>query len=298
MSSIHSQHWLRTYFIFMICLFSIASFAFSADCPTNAICRYDEAPGKYSDNGPYRYSSYSMPLASTPGGATVYYPTNAEPPFSLLVFTPPYTGRQYMFRAWGPFFASHGIVLVTMDTRTTLDSVVSRASQQKTVLNAMKSENTRLGSPLNGKLATSRVGAVGWSMGGGASWINSADYDGLASAMSLAGHYLTATDRNARGYGTNCPTIIFSAALDTATLGGGGQSSTVFRNIPQGIPKLHYEVSTAGHFSWGTPTQASDYVAELALAFQKTFLDGDLRWADYLTRPPLNVSIFQTASLP
>src|SRR5690606_28699451 len=96
-------------------------------CPTGSICPKKVAPGTYSGNGPYGSRSYTLSRLQTRGGATVYYPANAHPPFSGLVFTPPYTGVQAMYRAWGPFFASHGIVLVTMDTRTTLDTVDQRA---------------------------------------------------------------------------------------------------------------------------------------------------------------------------
>lgn len=275
-----------------------ASAAQAQSCPSDAICRYEDTPGDYSDNGPYRYDSYSMPLFSTPGGATVYYPTTAEPPYSLLVFTPPYTGTQSWYRDWGPFFASHGIVMVTMDSRTTLDSVDSRASQQKEVLDAMKGENTRYGSPLRGNLDTSRFGATGWSMGGGATWINSAEYAGLKTAMSFAGHNLSAIDLDSKGRNTRIPTILFNGALDTTYLGGLGQSDGVYSNIPYGVPKLFYEASNVGHMTWGGPEDANRYVGQLALAFQKTFLDGDTRWARFLDRPPLYVAKFESANIP
>lgn len=267
-------------------------------CPSGAICRNEVAPGNYSGNGPYGYRSYTLSRLQTPGGATVYYPNTAKPPFSGLVFTPPYTGTQSMFRDWGPFFASHGIVLVTMDTSTTLDSVDQRASQQKRVLDALKNENTRSASPLRGKLNTARLGAVGWSMGGGATWINSAEYSGLKTAMSLAGHNLTAVDIDSKGYNTKVPTLLFNGALDLTYLGGLGQSIGVYNNIPRGIPKVIYEVASAGHFSWGSPTAANRAVAGIALAFHKTFLDGDTRWVSYIRRPSSDVAIWQTANLP
>lgn len=270
----------------------------AATCPSDAICRNDVSPGQYSGNGPYRVDSYTMPVFSTPGGATVYYPENAQPPFSLVVFTPPYTGSQYMYRAWGPFFASHGIVTVTMDTRSIYDSVDSRADQQQDVLDAMKDENTRYGSPLRNRLDTSRFGAMGWSMGGGATWISSAEYGGLKSAMSLAGHNLTAIDSDARGRNTRIPTMLFNGALDATYLGGLGQSDGVYGNIPYGVPKAFYNVSSAGHFDWGSPTAANRFVAELALAFQKAYLDGDLRWAPFIERPPYDVATYREANIP
>lgn len=281
--------------VFTLCTTTVNA---STTCPSGAICRYEEAPGSYSGNGPYGYRSYTLSRLQTPGGATVYYPATAKPPFSGVVFTPPFTGTQSMFRAWGPFFASHGIVLVTMDTTTTLDTVDQRASQQKRVLDVLKGENTRSSSPLRGKLNTSRLGAMGWSMGGGATWINSAEYIGLKTAMSLAGHNLSAIDINSKGYGTKVPTMLFNGALDLTYLGGLGQSIGVYGNIPRGIPKAIYEVASAGHFDWGTPTSANRSVAGIALAFQKTFLDGDTRWVSYIRRPSWDVATWATAYLP
>lgn len=283
-------------------LFAVATIALDAKaattCPAGAICRYEEAPGSYSGNGPYTVRSYTLSRLQTPGGATVYYPSNAKPPFSGVVFTPPYTGIQSMFAAWGPFFASHGIVMVTMDTNTTLDTVDQRASQQKQVLDALKRENTRSASALYGKLNTARLGAVGWSMGGGATWINSAEYAGLKSAMSLAGHNLTAVDIDSRGGNTRIPILILNGSLDLTYLGGLGQSDGVYNNIRSGVPKVFYEVSRAGHFDWGSPTSANRAVAGIALAFHKTFLDGDTRWVGYIKRPTSDVTKWATASLP
>jgi dienelactone hydrolase len=267
---------------------------------SSAIIRNDEEPGNYTGNGPYSYSKYQLPRNSSTGGATVYYPTGSKavPPFSGIVYCPPYTGTQSMLAAWGPFFASHGIVLVTFDTKSTSDSVVSRAAQQRTILDALKAENIRSGSPLNSKLATDRIGAMGWSMGGGATWINSAEYPGLATAMTLAGHNRTALNTSSKGSKTNCPTLIMNGATDRTILGGMGQSSGVYNNIPSGIPKVIYEVSNAGHFQWSSPTSAGTSVASIALAFQKTFLDGDTRWAKYITRPSRNVATWKTANIP
>ncbi|NLB17152.1 MAG: hypothetical protein GX825_00060, partial [Syntrophomonadaceae bacterium] len=160
-------------FIFMFSVFASSGVSYASD----PIIRTDYDPGKYSDNGPYSYSTYQLPGWNY--GATVYYPTDADAPFSGLVFCPPYTGTQIMYRDWGPFFASHGIVLVTMDTSNTMITVDQRAGEQRTVLDLLKAENTRVNSPLYGDLDAERVGAMGWSMGGGATWINSAEYSGL-----------------------------------------------------------------------------------------------------------------------
>ena len=109
---------------------------------------------------------------------------------------------------------------------------------------------------------------------------------------------LTAVDSASSGRSTRIPTLIFNGATDLSYLGGLGQSSGVYNSIPREVPKVIYEVATAGHFAWGSPTSASNNVAELALAFQKTFLEGDLRWAQYIDRPGSNVATWNSANIP
>lgn len=259
-----------------------------ADC----IVRGSAPTASTSRNGSYSYSNYQLPSAAYRAGATVYYPTNATPPFAGVVYCPPLTGTESMLAAWGPFFASHGIVLVTMSTTTTSDTVDSRDDQQRNALTALKAENTRSGSPLYGKLST-RFGVMGWSMGGGATWINAAEVAGLKSAMSLAGHNATAGSTS-KGDNIKCPTLIMNGATDTSILGGMGQSSGVYDAIDGSIAKILYEVSGVGHFGWTSPTSAGTAVAELALAFQKTFLEGDVRWAKFIVREPSNAADWET----
>jgi pimeloyl-ACP methyl ester carboxylesterase len=268
------------------------------NCPAGAICRNDEAPGAYAGNGPYRTGSYSLPapFVNTPSTTNVFYPTNAEPPFAGIVFCPPFLTYKMSFAAWGPFFASHGIVLVTMDTVTVMDQVDQRDNEQRKVLDALKDENSRPASPLYGKLDTSKIGAMGWSMGGGATWINAVDYPGLKTAMTLAGHNLTSMDMASKGVGIRVPTLILNGATDVTILGGMGQSNTVYNAIPDSVPKVLCVIGTVGHFAWSSPTSAGRDVAELSLAFQKTFLEGDTRWAPFIQKPG-NASTWKTSSI-
>ena len=68
-----------------------------------------------------------------------------------------------------------------------------------------------------------------------------------------------------------------NGATDTTILGGMGQSSGVYDAISDNIAKILYEVRGVGHMSWMSPTNAGNASAEMALAFQKTFLEGDRR---------------------
>jgi len=275
----------RVLILAIVSLFLLgAASAFAASCPSGAICR-DETPGSYNTSGPYGYKTISS-LTGFSNAATVYYPSTATAPFSSIVFMQPYTGSQSMDAAWGPFFASHGIVYVNCDAASTMtDTVDMRATQQWSAYTALKAANTRSGHTLKGKLNTSRIGLMGWSMGGGATWIN-ASKSGVKTALSLAGHNLSATSTLSKGYSTKCPMLLMNGATDTTYLGGLGQSEGVYSAIPSGISKVLYVVALAGHMDWGSPNGALEPNAgKIALAFQKTYLDGDTRWKSYIKNP-------------
>jgi hypothetical protein len=142
---------------------------------------------------------------------------------------------------------------------------------------------------------------MGWSMGGGATWINASKHSGeIITAMTLAGHNMTAwynTDMYtmmdpdelneymaARGRNIRIPTLMFNGATDMTILGGMGQSETVYNNI-SGVPKILCVMATKGHFAWSSPNAGGVGVAALALAFEKTYLEGDTRWIPYMQRP-------------
>jgi hypothetical protein len=68
---------------------------------------------------------------------------------------------------WGPFLASHGIVTMTIGTNSGSDPPDTRKDALLDALETIKSEQTRMGSPLMGKLALDALATMGWSMGGG-----------------------------------------------------------------------------------------------------------------------------------
>jgi hypothetical protein len=178
----------------------------------------------------------------------VYYPTDAQPPFAYAVYCPPYTATRIAFAAWGPFFASHGIVLATMDTATVGDYPPRRAQGLTEVMTSLRAENTRQNSPLFGKLDENRGGVLGWSMGGGGVWIASAAHSEWKSAVTLAGHNMTATGWEQSARRSTIPTLMLNGATDATILGGFGQSESAYRAIPGSTPKLLYVFGLLGHF--------------------------------------------------
>lgn len=252
-------------------------------CAAGAICRA-EAP-KVTDldrNGPYRVRQFTLRSGRNHGGADVFYPVDAKPPFAYAVYCPPYTATRAAFAAWGPFFASHGIVLATMDSVTIGDYPPQRAEGLEELMATLRSENGRRDSPLSGKLDEQRGGVLGWSMGGGGVWIDSGKHPEWKSAVTLAGHNATATGWESSARRSTIPTLMLNGATDVTILGGLGQSEAAYEAIPDSTPKLLYVFSTLGHFDWGSPGAGRNAVGRYVMAWEKTFLEGDERYRPFL----------------
>jgi len=244
--------------------------------PVLALQAGDATAASLDTNGPHKVASYTQgfPRGKDHGPVTVYYPTDRTDPLPGVVMCPGYTAKQSSIAAWGPFFASHGIVLVTMDTVTTGDQVPQRARGLTQAIASLKLEGKRAGSPLNGKMSQDLYGLSGWSMGGGGTWIATTADATLKSAVTLAGHNLTGGGAGI-SRGSKVPTLMMNGADDTTLLGGMGQSSGAYDAIPATTPKLLYEMSGEGHFSWGTPRTNGNASGRYMMAWQKTYLEGD-----------------------
>jgi dienelactone hydrolase len=255
----------------------------------NCLCHGpDPTEASATVDGSYTVSSYTDGFPVSPAAnflaATIYHPTDAEPPLAGVVICPGWTALQSSIAGWGPFLASHGIVVMTIDTITTGDSVTQRADELWDALRVLKEENTRAGSPIEGQLSPDRYGLMGWSMGGGGTWIDAAQHPELYTAISLAGHDATAGGATIAA-GTTVPSMQFAGALDNAIL-GGGQSQPVYEIIPETTPKILYEIASADHFAFGTPlVTAGGALGRYGLSFQKVFLEGDERYRQFLLVP-------------
>lgn len=266
-------------------------------CPDgNCVCRGGEPGSATLDrNGPFRTASYSrgFRIGQRFGGATVYYPTDATPPLSGVVMAPGYTARQSSIAAWGPFFASHGVILVTIDTRSVLDNVPQRAEALLDALASLKAENTRAGSPLQGKLSSDRFGLAGWSMGGGGTWLATRDNPELKTAVTLAGHNLSAGG-GLLSWNSRVPTLMLNGANDLTVLGGLGQSESAYAAIAESTPKMLYVMQGEGHFSWSTPRTNGNASGRYVMAWQKVFLEGDTRYRRFLLERGPRAATWQT----
>src|SRR5690606_22876002 len=141
--------------------------------------------------GPYRVSSYGLfqkgEVRDGPQYADfdIYYPEGATPPFSLVAIVPGFVSSRSWVGDWAPFLASHGMAAILIDTNWLTDDPDARKAALLDALVSLKGENTRAGSPLQGKLDTSRAAVVGWSMGGGGALLAAAEDPSLKAAVGI-----------------------------------------------------------------------------------------------------------------
>lgn len=252
------------------------------------------APTKASATakGPYEVKSYTSGFAVMGyGGGTIWYPEGAEAPFGAVAICPGFTAAQSSIRNWGPFLASHGIVAITIDTATPLDPVDLRVEELMAALGSIKSEHARSGSPLYQKIDTMRLGVMGWSMGGGGTWLAAAMHPELRSAVSFAGHIATALNQDVSK--VQVPTLLLAGSTDTLIL-GGGMSQPVYDQIPASTPKMVWEVQGAGHNVANDPAGTGGAIGRYGLAWEKVYLEGDERYRQFLLEMPPMASYFKT----
>jgi hypothetical protein len=233
----------------------------------DCICR-DEPPTALTDeDGPYAVESYAH------DAGCIYYPTDAEPPFSAVAISDGFGGSGGCGRTqtdgWGPLYASHGIVAMIVNT-TGGDQPNVRGMKLTAGVAAFKAENENSSSPLHMKLA-GRYGTSGFSMGGGGTSYASQDDGTLRSSVAVM-------PWGPVRMGVEVPTLVICGSSDgIASCASHGNG--LYSGIGDSVPKMKITVSS-GHV--GQPSAGGGDSGKVGLAFQKVFLDGDERWRSVL----------------
>ena len=216
----------------------------------------------------------------------LYYPEGATPPFAAMVIVPGFTAQRSDVAPWGQFLASHGIVSLVIDTNSTSDQPDVRSRGLLDAVESLKKENMREGSPLEGKLDTTRVGLMGWSMGGGGTWISADSHPELKVAVSLCGWIV-------QGVGSNTKVASLQLAVIDDEL-AAGMSQPVYNAIPESTPKMLVEWNGGGHWINNSPVSKGNEVGGYGLPWIKVFLEGDERYRQFFKRTPPGTSDYMT----
>lgn len=218
-------------------------------------------------------------LVSGFGGGTIHYPTGTTGTMGAVVVIPGFVSAESSIDWWGPKLASHGFVVLTIDTNTGFDQPPSRARQINNALDYLVSQNSSRTSPVRGMIDTNRLGVIGWSMGGGGT-LRVASEGRIKAAIPLAPWDTVSS------YAANAqaPTLIFACQADIVAP-VAAHASPFYNRLPNSIDKAYVEISGGSHFCANGGGLNNNVLSRFGVSWMKRFLDEDTRYSQFLCGP-------------
>ncbi|GIE97240.1 alpha/beta hydrolase family protein [Paractinoplanes rishiriensis] len=227
-----------------------------------------------ASRGPYAVATENVSsLVSGFGGGTIYYPTTTgEGTFGAVAISPGFTATWSSLSWLGPRIASHGFVVIGIETNTLLDQPGQRGDQLLAALDYL----TR-SSSVRSRIDSSRLAVAGHSMGGGGSLEASRTRPSLQAAVPLAPWNATKSWSTLR-----VPTLIIGGESDSVAP-VASHSIPFYNSIPSASEKAYLELNAASHFF---PQSVNTLTGRLAVAWLKRFVDNDTRYDQFICPGP------------
>ena len=270
------RNWLYSLLFITSC-----NFVFSQNCDSVSL-------ENISNPGPYNYEvileSDGMRNGPNYYGATLYYPTDSDGPFASLVLVPGYVSPEYTVSLWGPFLASHGIIVMTIGTNSLTDLPQDRAMALLDAIQTLQEENNRENSPVYQNIDLDKFSVGGHSMGGGGAQIAATLNADLKSVISLT-PWIQPWLVNSDYLNHSVPLLIISGENDS-TASPDEHANVHYQYTPNSTPKALYEVQNGSHSVGNYPTSANNYMGKIVLAWLSNFLIGDECYYPLLLETP------------
>ncbi|PTU74670.1 alpha/beta hydrolase family protein [Pseudomonas mangrovi] len=232
-------------------------------------------------NGGERVCTYTSGLTSfSYRSARVSYPCNLSGTAPATTLTGGFTNTKEDMYWLADHLSSHGYIVITMTPTNTLGTPLTWETAHKGGIDKLRSENSRFGSAIRGKVDTNRLGIMGFSMGGGGTLLAAADLGSQVKTAVPLAPWLGTLYPSYRNI--SAKTLIISGSSDTVAF-----PSTIagyYRNLPSGLTRGLAEVRGASHFDWFGFTASNAQQTRfktLTTAWLKTYLTGDTSYQTY-----------------
>lgn len=226
--------------------------------------------------GPFAVGTQSVPSSAGFGGGTIYYPSDHDGPFGVISISPGFLGNQTSIAEWGPRLASHGFVVITINTTSGFIQPAQRSTEQRQALDYVVSQGGVPSSPIFGIVDGARRGVAGHSMGGGASLISVQSDPSIKVAVPLAPWNSSSNFSN-----VTSAVLIFACQNDSIAP-VSSHASPMYNSIPTSTRKSYVSVAGGDHFCANSPTGASGTAGKWAVSYFKKFIDGDTRYDPWI----------------
>jgi hypothetical protein len=231
--------------------------------------------------GPMAISSRLVGGDAGFNSGTVTYPTQPGK-YGAIVVVPGFISVKQQVGWYAPVLASRGFVVLTIDTNTVVDLPAARSNQQNRALEWLAKE-----SPVADRVDPSRLGVMGWSMGGGGTLEAARKNNDIKAAVSLAAWDITTF------IGMDTPTLVVACNGDIvappAAMSRPFYASINAEKAYLGVPNV------LNHFCVTAP---SDLIATYVIAWFKRWLDGDERYSKIICNRPANPAATYQSTCP
>lgn len=264
--------------LFIYGLLSILAVACTST-PSPLITGPDPTVESLSRNGPYEIRAYTTaPVPDEYARATIYYPLDPEHRIGGVAISPGFTQSQRHINWWGSRLASHGFAVLVLDTNSPQDRPEARAAALMAGIDTLQAENRRRGSPLYNRVDTARMAVMGHSMGGGGAMIAANEHGHRLRASIPFTPWQPAGDFS----NTTVPTLVLAGENDTIAA-IADHAWPHYESLPGTTPKVYLEIADGDHFvANNVAEQWHPLVGRYAIAWLKLYMDGDLRYADFI----------------
>ena len=223
--------------------------------------------------GPFAISSTTVGSGNGFGSATIYFPTDtSQGTFGGVAVAPGFTETQSALSWWAQRLASHGFVVISINTNSRFDNPSSRATQLQNALNYLV--NT---SSARTRVDGSRLAVTGHSMGGGGTLEAARNNTNLQAAIPLM-----PWDQTKSFPGIRTPTMVIGAQND-GTAPVNNHAIPFYNSIPDASEKAYLELAGAGHSVSNSPNTT---ISRLGVAWAKRYIDNDTRYDQFLCPAP------------
>jgi dienelactone hydrolase len=223
-------------------------------------------------NGPYQVDQYSATNVRGFANGTIYAPRSSTERFGVVSITPGFVSAWAQMAWMGPRLASHGFIVIGVNTNSAFDGPTQRAEQQWAAL-----QNVLADSRVSSRLDRGRLAVAGWSMGGGGTLENARAHPELRAAIPMAPWNLL----NKNWSTTRVPTLIMAA--DGDIVAPNPEHSTPFYNTLASSEKALAIVNGDDHF---LPTHETRTQSRMYISWLKRFVDDDTRYTQFLCPGP------------
>lgn len=227
------------------------------------------------ERGPFAYTQTTVTGSSALGfnRGTIYAPNTTQySNFGAVAVIPGFVSPE-SFVAWtGPFLASNGFVVMTLEPFSGFDMPASRADQLQAALDYLVNQ-----SAVRNRVDRNRLGTIGHSMGGGGALEAARDNPALQAAVGLQPWDLGGNFSTLR-----VPSLQVGVS-DDYIAPPGSNAEIYYEQISAASEKAYIEVGSGTHFL-GNVFNVEQ--ARQTLAWLKRYIDDDTRYSQFLCPAP------------